>query len=103
MNIEYNTTIVTNIEEVAAHIGTDVDHLKRTLYKYTGCGAWIEWTDATVSIGSIVEGSDAEFSQTFTFPFQAAAIDAWIEELEYLTDEAWHMANDDEPAEWLEV
>ena len=45
-------------------------------------------------IGRIVEGSDAEFSKTFNFPVNIKKINQWFEELEELTEEAWHEAND---------
>ena len=63
------------------------------MYKYTNCGAWIRWNDDYMEIGSIVEGSDAEFSRTFKFPCIAKDVDNWLEELERLTDEAWQKAN----------
>ena len=48
-----------------------------------------------VTIGSIVEGSNAEFSKTFTFPTTTEEVDAWLEELENLTDEAFREANEE--------
>lgn len=47
-----------------------------------------------MTIGSIVEGSDAEFYQSFWFPVDTDVLDAWVNELEELCDEAWHEAND---------
>ena len=66
---------VNNIEEYASYLGIPVDSLKRSIYKYTDCGAWIDWDDNRVTIGSIVEGSDAEFSKTFLFPVEVSRID----------------------------
>ena len=86
--------IINNTNDLATYFGTTLDHLERDIYKYTECGAWITWTDSSVSIGSIVEGSDAEFSETFQFPVDSDEIDNWMEELEELCDEAWHEAND---------
>jgi hypothetical protein len=37
----------------------DEESAKRRLYKDTECGAWIEFEDDGVNIGSIVEGTDA--------------------------------------------
>ena len=85
---------INNIEEYASYLGIPVDSLKRSIYKYTDCGAWIDWDDNRVTIGSIVEGSDAEFSKTFLFPVEVSRIDNWFDELERLTDEAWYEAND---------
>ena len=83
-----------NIVEYAQYFGTTPDLLKKDMYKYTDCGAWIHWNKNSMTIGSIVEGSDAEFSRTFNFPCTTDEIDDWLEELEHLTDEAWHEAND---------
>ena len=95
--------IINNTNDLATYFGTTLDHLERDIYKYTECGAWITWTDSSVSIGSIVEGSDAEFSETFQFPVDSDEIDNWMEELEELCDEAWHEANDweEEERKWL--
>lgn len=87
---------INNINDLAAAFDTTTEHIERVLYKETECGAWISWTDETVSIGSIVEGSDAEFDQTFRFPVDFRDIEAWIEDLEALCDEAWHETNDEE-------
>lgn len=32
--------------------------IKRGVYKHTDCGAWIEFKDTGIELGSIVEGSD---------------------------------------------
>ena len=86
---------IKRIDDIAYIFGTTVKRLKHDVYKETNCGAWIEWDDETVTIGSIVEGSDAEFQKTFRFPFKSIELDDWFEELENLTDEAWHEANDE--------
>ena len=85
--------MINNIDDLAEWFGTDLDHIDRTLYKYTGCGAWTAWDFAGFTIGSIVEGSDAEFYKRFEFPTTGEEVDRWIEELEELTDMAWNMAN----------
>lgn len=87
--------LITNIDDLCAYReAADSWQLEHDLYKYTECGAWITLTNDTVSVGSIVEGSEAEFSKTFEYPFESEAFDSWIEELEALVDEAWHEAND---------
>ena len=86
--------LINNIQDVAEKIwGTTVHLLERDVYKNTDCGAWIRWSDDCVQIGSIVEGSDAEFDRTFKFPFDSDEMESWIDELETLTDEAWREAN----------
>lgn len=86
--------IINSIEDFAEYHGTKVEHLKKDLYKYTECGAWIEWDAQGITIGSIVEGSDTEFAKELKFPFDSDAYEAWMKELEALVDEAWHEAND---------
>lgn len=85
--------IITNINDYAKYYDSEVDRLKHDVYTYTDCGAWINWDNDTMSIGSIVEGSDAEFAKTFSFPVDSEAIDNWINELEKLAYEAWEEAN----------
>lgn len=89
---------IRNINDLANYIGVETSYLNRAMFKYTDCGAWIDWDDKSVSIGSIVEGSDAEFSKTFAFPFTSEEYENWMIELDVLTDEAWAEANceDDE-------
>ena len=85
---------IRSIKEFCDWWGEDIDHIEKSVYKNTDCGAWITWDDTSITIGSIVEGSDAEFDSTFEFPFESEEIDDWLIELERLTDEAWHEAND---------
>ena len=47
----------------------------------------------TVTIGTIVEGSDAEFERELSFPFTSDEYNNAIEEIEQLADEEWHEAN----------
>ena len=88
--------IINCIDDIVKGKGLETpDQLHHYVYKYTDRGAWIEWGKATVRVGSIVEGSDAEFMEVFFFPFDSDELDAWINELEQLCDEAWHEANDE--------
>ena len=88
--------VINNIHDLAKHFGSTTKSLERDIYKYTDCGAWINWDDSSVTIGSIVEGSEAEFSESFLFPVESDELDAWITELEQLCDEAWREANGDD-------
>ena len=92
--------IIKNIHDLAEHIGTDVQGLKKAIYRGTECGAWIEWNTEKVVIGAIVEGSEAEFSEEFRFPFDSKKYNDWIEELESLCDQAWWDANGDDEDEY---
>lgn len=92
--------IINSIDDIVKGKGLEKpDQLSHYVFKYTDCGAWIAWDEKTVTVGSIVEGSDAEFSRSFCFPVDSDKIDEWIGELEELCEEAWHEANDDEEDE----
>ena len=85
---------INNIKDFCtAMYADDEQQMKQDLYRYTNCGAWIEWDEDSVTIGSIVEGSEAEFQNTFTFPFESEEAEDWIEELEDLCEQAWNEAN----------
>lgn len=101
--------------------------LNRRLYKATDCGAWISVTIAgwksfyngddwapldemfltepgvigleSFTIGSIVEGPEAEFEETFTTPCAPDTVDAWVEELERLTDAVFPQESCDDEQE----
>lgn len=88
--------IINSIDDIVKGKGLErAGQLEHYVYKYTDCGAWISWNDKSVTIGSIVEGSDAEFVRSFLFPVDSDVLDAWVNELEDLCNEAWHEANDD--------
>jgi len=73
----------------------DESWIKRGVYKYTDCGAWIEFNEEGVKIGSIVEGSDEgadsidlswkEIPVKFTFSLQV---------IEDQCDLIWQWANE---------
>jgi hypothetical protein len=96
--------------------------LVRNLYDGTECGAWIcvealqmgsldsdnppaEDTNpsgvvlSSIAIGSIVEGSEAEFSETFClrkgndYVATTEELDGWVQDLEDLVSEAWGESN----------
>ena len=86
-----------NIEEFADYLGTTVERLEHDIYKYTDCGAWIQWDAKKILIGSIVEGSEAEFTcDPLVFPFDSQEYDDAIEWLEHECDFEWHRVNYDE-------
>ena len=83
-----------NIAELAAEYGTTPEHLERAVYKSTECGAWIEWDDKEVRIGSIVEGSEAEvYPATLSFPFTMQEYEEAVQEIEADADALWREAN----------
>jgi hypothetical protein len=113
--------MIERLQDLCEEIGASKpSELNRRIYKDTDCGAWIsvhvhgwkkfgpgdDWkaldelyvTEPGVAaidkftIGSIVEGSNAEFSREFDVPCESAEINSWLEELEGLTDEAHDQA-----------
>jgi hypothetical protein len=91
----------------------DYKRLSKAIYKGTDCGAWVrvreeggDWQSPEdfsgpevdlemVQIGSIVEGSDAEFDMEYGCPVDASVLDEWLEELESLTSQEWDRANNE--------
>lgn len=53
------------IETIANNIGVEAkpERIDRAIYKGTDCGAWVRFDEQGVMVGTIVEGSDAEFSK----------------------------------------
>jgi hypothetical protein len=56
------------IEAIATPLGIPmgkdtVNLISKWVYKGTDCGAWVKFDEQGIIVGSIVEGSDAEFSQ----------------------------------------
>lgn len=76
---------------------SDSDTLRRVFYKNTA-GAWakVEYRDAKgfLTIGSIVEGSDAEVvPRTLEFPFSAQDLARAIADVEMDAEDLWEEAN----------
>ena len=52
------------IETIGEIYGTrEISLIKKYVYKYTDCGAWIEFDSEGILVGTIVEGSDAEYQE----------------------------------------
>lgn len=77
--------VIRNIEDFCEWWGTDIDHLEWSVYN---CGAYITWNNDCIKISSIVQGNDAEFDNSFAFPFDSNEVKDCIEKLKCLTDEA---------------
>jgi hypothetical protein len=73
---------------------TDLETAKRTLYKQTSCGAWLKVEGDNVTLGCIIEGSDAEVkADALAFPFSVSDLEhtmAWVDDR---ADELWVEAN----------
>lgn len=51
---------------IANHVGANEPtekSISHRVYKDTACGAWVKFTATGIQVGTIVEGSDAEFAQ----------------------------------------
>ena len=66
------------------------EQLKRNVYKYTSCGAWVSEDEQGVTLGSIVEGGD-EGTQTHTlnYPFTIDQFQDALQSVEDEADEIW--------------
>jgi hypothetical protein len=68
---------------------------KKHIYKYTDCGAWIEFEEDGIALGSIVEGSESGTS-TFKIKYEDVTKDRLEETIKKIEDEAkliWDWAN----------
>jgi hypothetical protein len=90
-----SNVIIANKEDILiALCAEDEEKAKRNIYKYTACGAWIEFLKDGIRIGSIVEGSDFDAtSHELTYPFKESEYDEVIESLEKETSLIWEWAN----------
>ena len=72
------------------------DQCKRRIYKYTNCGAWIQFKKSGIGIGSIVEGCDfgtATYPLYYSDDFTSADIQARIDAVEKEASAIWEWAN----------
>lgn len=70
---------------------------ERNLYKFTSCGAWIEFKDWGISLGSIVEGSDDGtdvFNIRYGKGFSKKLIQKTIDKIEEQAAAIWDWANE---------
>ena len=76
------------------------EQAKRNLYKYTNCGAFIEFEEDGIVLGSIVEGSD-EGTTTFNLKYSEGITEDYLENIiGRIENEAsliWDWANKVEP------
>jgi len=75
------------------------DEAERAIYKSTECGAWLKFSRDGVSVGSIVEGSDAEAGPIwlgYADGFTKDDLQLAIDEIESVADVLWIEANVDE-------
>jgi len=91
-------------DRVAVHFGLEegcpVHRIEKALFKGTECGAWIDFTDYGLVVGSIVEGSDFECeSHYFDWTGEEdveSFLDKALYEIELEADILWRERNEDD-------
>ena len=79
-------------------LGENPDAWSKAIYKGTECGAWLRIVDATtINVGSIVEGSDAEFQTTLEWPFTKDEFWEAVSEINRQAIDAWEEAHAEDP------
>jgi hypothetical protein len=74
----------------------DEEQCKRNVYKYTECGAWIEFKKTGIVLGSIVEGSDegtSNYELNYKDEFTEEDIQKHIDIIEEEANSIWEWAN----------
>ena len=84
-------TIIKCVADLAKEIGVDVEGIKKAIYKNTDCGAWIEFENDCIKMGSIVEGVD-ECTEThiLEYPFSANVFWSALQSIEDQANEIWN-------------
>jgi hypothetical protein len=90
------------IKTIADNIGIapDPEQIDRAIYKGTDCGAWVRFDEDGIMIGTIVEGSDAEYRERIecTECEETLCENFWeaIQRAEDFSAEEWRMVDDEE-------
>ncbi len=67
------------------------ESMKRIVYKYTNCGAWIVFDEKGITVGSIVEGVDqGTDSHELEYPFTIDEYNAALQEVEDEASSIWN-------------
>ena len=78
----------------------DDTRLSKALFKGTDCGAWIEFTETGLAVGSIVEGSDVDCTTHTLIWTGEEDVEKWLDQaLKEIEEEAkglWKEANEDD-------
>ena len=90
-------------DRVAVHFGLEkgcpVHRIEKALFKGTACGAWIEFPDDGLVVGSIVEGSDVD-CESYSFDWTGeedveSFLTNALDEIEMEAEELWRECNDE--------
>jgi hypothetical protein len=87
-----------NENDVIQYLSAEtIEQAKKHLYKGTDCGAWIQFEENGIQLGSIVEGSDAEVStDSLLYPFTSKSLEETIAYIESEASCLWEEANREE-------
>jgi|DEB0MinimDraft_10_1074344.scaffolds.fasta_scaffold02325_5 hypothetical protein len=87
--------MIKNNQELLDEIGVDtVAQAEKAIYKGTDCGAWIQCEEDGVTVGSIVEGSDAEVTRDkLEYPIEVKEFWDCVEDVNSEACELWEEAN----------
>ena len=67
------------------------DLIAKAVYRYTGCGAWIDFEGERIQVGSIVEGVDeCTEALCLAYPFPMDRYWAALDEVDRQADEIWN-------------
>jgi hypothetical protein len=93
------TEIIRHQKDMLDLLAADnVEQAKHHVYKYTDCGAWIEFMPDGIRVGSIVEGCDFGTAiYPLKYTFTDADYEARIAAIEAESDALWHWANEGPP------
>ena len=88
--------MIENQRDLLEHLcAEDIEQAKRNVYKYTDCGAWIEFNEDGILIGSIVEGCDfGTADYHLNYPFTEKRYSNCIEAIEKEASLVWDWANE---------
>lgn len=89
-------------EAINEFCGLDKDNrdeslVKKNIYKYTDCGAWVSFDDCGIRLGSIVEGSDVSRCE-YPLPWDRITVEAITKRIDAIEKEAdaiWKWANEE--------
>jgi hypothetical protein len=88
---------MTTKQDVFDWLGAESEsQFERYLYKATSCGAWVEWKDNGIVLGSIVEGCDfgtATYPLHYADGFTGRDIQDRIDAIEREASAIWDWAN----------
>ena len=92
--------MIQNETQLLEHLSaTSREQAKKHVYKYTNCGAWINFDEGSILLGSIVEGADfGTNTYRLSYPFSPEDYQARIDAIEAEASAIWDWANEEDEA-----